>query len=69
MGERDDHTDWEREGTMPNYEFRCQKCKKTFAERLTFKEYDQHKVKCRKCGSTKVQPVISSTFAKTSKKS
>ena len=54
---------------MPNYEFQCEKCKKTFSEKLTFKEYDQHKVKCPKCGSTSIQQVISSTFAKTSKKS
>lgn len=54
---------------MPEYEFQCEKCKKTFTEKLTFKEYDQHKVKCPKCGGTTVQQVVSSTFAKTSKKS
>ena len=54
---------------MPNYEFQCAECKKTFTEKLTFKEYDQYKAKCPKCGSTSVQHVISSTFAKTSKKS
>jgi putative FmdB family regulatory protein len=53
---------------MPAYEFRCEKCKKAFTEKLTFKQYDQHKVKCPKCGGNCVQ-VISSTFAKTSKKS
>ena len=54
---------------MPSYEFKCENCKKTFAEKLTFKQYDKHKVKCPRCGSTAVQTVISSTFAKTSKKS
>lgn len=54
---------------MPDYEFRCQKCKKKFTEKLTFQQYDQHKVKCPKCGSTTVEPVVHATFAKTSKKS
>jgi putative FmdB family regulatory protein len=54
---------------MPNYEFQCKKCKKTFARKLTFTEYDQHKVKCPKCSGTSVQQVFSSTFAKTTKKS
>lgn len=54
---------------MPTYEYQCQQCKKAFTENQTFKEYDQHKVKCPKCGSTDVQQVIGSTFAKTSKKS
>lgn len=45
------------------------KCRKAFTEKLTFKEYDQHQVKCPKCGGTTVQQVIPSIFAKTSKKS
>ena len=55
---------------MPTYELKCEKCKKTFTEKQTFDEHDQHtKVKCPKCGSTSVRHVISSTFAKTPKKS
>lgn len=54
---------------MPSYEFRCEKCRKTFTEKLTFKEHDRHKVKCPKCGSAHIRQIISSTFAKTSKKS
>jgi putative FmdB family regulatory protein len=54
---------------MPNYEFKCEKCKKTFTEKLTFKEYDQHSVKCPNCGCTNVEQVVKSVFAKTSKKS
>ncbi len=69
MGVRSNRFSLSKEGNMPNYEFQCEKCKKTFTETLTFKEYDQHKVKCPKCGGTDVQQVISSTFAKTSKKS
>lgn len=55
---------------MPTYEFECTQCGKTFSEKLTFAEHDRRaKVKCPKCQSTKVQQVISTTFAKTSKKS
>ena len=55
---------------MPTYEFQCEKCKKTFTEKQTFEEHDEHKkIKCSKCGSTGVRQVIGSTFAKTSKKS
>jgi putative FmdB family regulatory protein len=58
-----------KEGNMPNYPFECQKCRKTFTVTLTFKEYDQHKVKCPKCGSASVQQLLSAIFAKTAKKS
>jgi putative FmdB family regulatory protein len=55
---------------MPTYELQCEKCKKTFSEKQTFEEHDQHaKIKCPKCGSTSVRHVLSSTFAKTTKKS
>ena len=54
---------------MPDYEFRCEKCKKTFTATLTFKQYDQRKVKCPKCGGATVQQIIGATFAKTAKKS
>ena len=55
---------------MPTYEYKCRQCRKTFTDKLTFREYDQHKqVKCPKCDSTDVQQVISRIFAKTSKKS
>jgi putative FmdB family regulatory protein len=55
---------------MPTYQFECEKCNKRFTQRLTFAEHDQHKKrKCPKCGSTSVRQAITSTFAKTSKKS
>ena len=55
---------------MPYYEFECTQCGKTFAQKQTFQEHDQHKqVKCPKCGGTKVSRQISAVFAKTSKKS
>ena len=55
---------------MPNYEFECTQCRKTFTQKQTFEEHDRHKrVKCPKCGTTKVKPRIGSVFAQTSKKS
>ena len=55
---------------MPDYDFKCAACRKTFTQSQTFEEHDQHKpVKCPKCGSEKVERVIGEVFAKTSKKS
>ena len=55
---------------MPDYEFECTQCGKTFTEKQTFKEYDRGKnIKCPKCGSIKVKAVIGSVFTKTSRKS
>jgi len=54
---------------MPTYEFECTQCKKTFTEKMTFEEHSRKRVKCPKCGSTKVNQLISTVFVKTSKKS
>jgi putative FmdB family regulatory protein len=55
---------------MPDYDFKCTECRKTFTVTQTFEEHDRDKrIKCPKCGSRKVDRVIGSVFAKTSKKS
>lgn len=55
---------------MPTYEFECAKCQEKFTEKETFAEHDQHKtIQCPKCGSTDVHQLLSTGFAKTSKKS
>lgn len=55
---------------MPTYEFECTQCGEKFREKQTFEEFDRHKpVKCPKCGSKATRHVITSAFAKTSKKS
>lgn len=54
---------------MPTYEFECSQCKKTFTEKMSFEEHGKKKVKCPKCGSSKVTQVLSAVFVKTSKKS
>ena len=55
---------------MPYYEYECTECGNQFTEKETFEEHDQHQqVKCPKCGSEKVQRLIGTVFAQTSKKS
>ena len=54
---------------MPTYTFKCLKCNKRFEEILSFKEYEERKRKCPKCGSARVEQVLETFFAKTSRKS
>ena len=54
---------------MPSYEYTCLKCKKDFSVIITFREYEQGKVKCPKCKSPKLEQKPAAFFAVTSKKS
>ncbi|MFH1566404.1 MAG: FmdB family zinc ribbon protein [Gemmatimonadota bacterium] len=54
---------------MPQYDFRCLKCKKAFALNMTMAEYGRRKHKCPKCRSTRVQRQLTGFFAQTKKKS
>lgn len=54
---------------MPTYEFKCEKCKKSFTLVMTISEYEKKKKRCPKCKSTKVKQQITSFQAVTSKKS
>ena len=54
---------------MPTYDFMCQKCEKPFTLVMTISEYDNKKIRCPKCKSTKVKQQISSFQVVTSKKS
>jgi putative FmdB family regulatory protein len=54
---------------MPTYSFRCKKCGKRFQEILSFREYEERKRKCPKCGSKSVGQLLEGFTAKTSKKS
>jgi putative FmdB family regulatory protein len=58
-----------REVPMPNYEFFCHACKKTFSKILTIAEHDKEKTTCPHCGSHKVEQRWSAFSAVTSKKS
>jgi putative FmdB family regulatory protein len=54
---------------MPTYEFKCKQCGKKFTLAETYSDHDRHDEKCPKCGSKEVEQLISSVYAKTSKKS
>jgi putative FmdB family regulatory protein len=54
---------------MPNYEFVCKACKKTFSKILTITEHDTKKTDCPHCGSHEVEQSWSVFSAVTSKKS
>ena len=54
---------------MPYYEFECKRCGRRFTVEESFAEHNRHKEKCPKCGSKRVEQLISSVHAKTSKKS
>jgi len=54
---------------MPTYSFKCKKCGHKFQVILSFKEYEERKRKCPKCGSGSVEQVLETFFAKTSRKS
>ncbi|MFQ5850773.1 MAG: zinc ribbon domain-containing protein [Candidatus Binatia bacterium] len=54
---------------MPTYEYRCAKCGRRFSLVLSIKEHDSNRAKCPKCGSRKLNQLISSFYAQTSSKS
>jgi len=54
---------------MPTYDFKCEKCNKSFSETMSISEYDKTKFRCPKCKSTKVKQQITSFQTVTSKKS
>ena len=58
---------------MPQYDYKCQSCKRRFTVKLSISEYVEqdrkHKIQCPKCNSTEVRHLIESVFVTTSKKS
>jgi putative FmdB family regulatory protein len=54
---------------MPIYDYKCQKCGKSFTLHLTVAEHDKGRIKCPKCGSVRVRQLITSFSVITSKKS
>jgi len=54
---------------MPHYEYLCTECNKRFSVVLTLGEHEKGKVKCPKCGGTKVEQQWAAFYATTSKKS
>jgi len=54
---------------MPNYDFQCLACKKTFSVNMSWTDFDKRKPKCPKCGKGKVDQVYGTVTVKTGKKS
>ncbi len=54
---------------MPDYEFSCLDCKKSFEEFLSLTDYEEGDIVCPHCGSTNVEQRWSAFDAFTSKKS
>jgi putative FmdB family regulatory protein len=54
---------------MPDYEFFCRDCKKTFLKTLTIARHEKEKIACPHCGSKSVEQRWSAFSAITSKKS
>ena len=54
---------------MPQYEFFCNACKKTFSRILNIAEHGKEKITCPQCGSKNVEQRWSAFSAITSKKS
>jgi putative FmdB family regulatory protein len=54
---------------MPNYEYVCRDCKKSFSMMMTLHEYGKGHIACPKCKGKKVEQRPAAFFAVTSKKS
>jgi len=54
---------------MPNYEYTCGECGKSFNQILTIKEHESGEVVCPACKSKNVEQKPAGFYAVTSKKS
>ncbi len=55
---------------MPNYDYQCNVCKKTYTVTLSIKEHEKNpKPPCEHCGSKDVKRIFSNVTVITSKKS
>lgn len=54
---------------MPVYEYRCDKCERDVTLTLSIREHEKGPVKCPKCGSKALRPLLSTFVSQTSKKS
>jgi len=54
---------------MPIYEYRCTKCRKRFSYERSISEHGKRRPACPKCKSRAVEPMFSTFFAKTGRKS
>jgi putative FmdB family regulatory protein len=54
---------------MPMYDYKCLDCGKESLIALTLKDHEAKNVTCPHCGSRRLEQIISSFMAKTTKKS
>ena len=54
---------------MPMYEYHCDKCERDVQLVLTFREHDKGSIKCPKCGSKALRPLLSTFVSQTARKS
>jgi len=54
---------------MPIYEYRCTRCRKRFSLEQSISEHGKRRPACSKCKSRAVEPMFSTFFAKTGRKS
>ena len=54
---------------MPDYDYRCEKCRKKFAITMSIMDHGRKRVKCPKCKSVRVAQTLGSVYVQTSKKS
>jgi len=54
---------------MPVYEYRCDKCERDVTLTLSIRAHEKGPVKCPKCGSKALRPLLSTFVSQTSKKS
>jgi len=54
---------------VPIYDYKCLKCGKKVTLVLTVAQYEKGKRKCTKCGSKKLDRLISTVTVQTSRKS
>jgi len=53
---------------MPGYEYHCDKCQREVTLTLSIREHEKGKVKCPKCGSKTLRPLLSTFVSQTSRK-
>ena len=53
---------------MPQYEYRCEACRRTVTLRLSITEHEKRRPACPKCGSKKLTQLLSSFLTQTSRK-
>lgn len=54
---------------MPMYDYKCRECGKECLLALTLKEHESGAASCPSCGSKKLEQLITTFTARTSKKS